>query len=339
MPARCCPAHRCARPPRPGRCGRPALCRLRPTTLLAPSRRRRHADLHNVLRPPAAIGALCPLRQARPTADASRERRDPLRALARGGTVRACDPADTARSPPRIPTHIGGVPIGSCCYLHPQERCSVCGFGRVVRPWAAGAKATCAACAVEEHPACVHCGLDAPIPPPGAAACCSRCAEGRAAACVDCGTLTVMSGRNRQTRCSRCYRRPERRCGRCGRLGAIARLATGDDPDLCRNCWTGPVMACEACGGVRPCRGERNGTMLSAGCRPRPKRPCAYCGNRRTVTIVWAGGPACSSCYRAFCPGQRRLPPLRSAPPAPALQRLRRVTLCRLRRGCAGPDL
>ena len=177
----------------------------------------------------------------------------------------------------------------------------MCGFGRVVRPWAAGAKATCAACAVEEHPACVHCGLDAPIPPPGAAACCSRCAEGRTAACVDCGTLTVMSGRNRQTRCSRCYRRPERRCGRCGRLGAIARLATGDDPDLCRNCWTGPVMACEACGGVRPCRGERNGTMLCAGCRPRPKRPCAYCGNRRTVTIVWAAGPACSSCYRAFC--------------------------------------
>ena len=60
-------------------------------------------------------------------------------------------------------------------------------------------------------------------------------------------------------------------------------------------------MACEACGGVRPCRGERNGTMLCAGCRPRPKRPCAYCGNRRTVTIVWAAGPACSSCYRAFC--------------------------------------
>lgn len=210
-------------------------------------------------------------------------------------------PCGHCKKPARIQNHIGGVPIGSCCYLHPQERCSVCGIGRVVRPWAAGAKATCAACAVEEHPACVHCGLDAPIPPPGAAACCSRCAEGRTAACVDCGTLTVMSGRNRQARCSRCYRRPERRCGRCGRLGAIARLATGDDPDLCRNCWTGPVMACEACGGVRPCRGERNGTMLCAGCRPRPKRPCAYCGNRRTVTIVWAAGPACSSCYRAFC--------------------------------------
>ena len=75
-------------------------------------------------------------------------------------------PCGHCRKPARIQNHIGGVPIGSCCYLHPQERCSVCGFGRVVRPWAAGAKATCAACAVEEHPACVHCGLDAPIPPP-----------------------------------------------------------------------------------------------------------------------------------------------------------------------------
>jgi hypothetical protein len=201
----------------------------------------------------------------------------------------------------RISIRIGGVPVGSCCYLHPQERCSVCGVERAVRPWAAGAKATCAACAAEGHPPCQHCGLDAPVPAAGKAPRCLRCAEGASATCVDCGVLTVMTDRDGKPRCWRCYRRPERRCGRCGRLGPIARLATGEDPELCHSCWTGPITTCEGCGRLRPCRGERSAKMLCTRCRPSPKRACAYCGHRRSVTVVWADGPACSQCYQRFC--------------------------------------
>ena len=222
--------------------------------------------------------------------------------------------------PARTSIRIGGVPVGSCCYLHPQERCSVCGVERAVRAWAAGAKATCAACAAEDHPPCLHCGLDAPVPTGDESACCLRCAKGASATCGDCGALTVMTDRDGKPRCWRCYRRPERRCGRCGQLGPIARLATGEDPELCHTCWTGPITTCERCGRLRPCRGERSGTMLCTGCRPSPKRSCAYCGARRTVSAVWAAGPACSACYRAWhrakgdcgsCGAHRRVLPYR----------------------------
>ena len=256
------------------------------------------------------------------------------------------DPANQRRCencgrPGRIQVHLGGKAIGSCCYIHPQERCSVCGIGRAANPYKAGAKATCTTCATARLATCSACGLDAPPPGPDRPPTCLRCAAGATAACASCGDLTVMTDRAGIPRCWRCYQRPEGTCGRCGRHDVvIARLATGADPDLCHSCWTGPVLACERCGRVRPCRGERTGRMLCAGCRPHRKVTCAYCGARRTVSAVWSAGPACGACYRAWhrakghccsCGAHRRVLPYRGfdrpvcapcagAPPGPVCE-------------------
>ena len=230
-------------------------------------------------------------------------------------------PCELCGRPGRIQVHLGGKAIGSCCYLHPHERCSVCGLARVANPYKAGAKATCAACAAGALSTCKGCGLDAPPPDPAQEATCLRCAAGATAECAGCGELTVMTDRAGVPRCWHCYQRPEGTCGRCGRCDVvIVRLATGDDPDLCHSCWKGPVVACERCGRVRPCRGERTGRMLCAGCRPHRKVTCAYCGARRTVSATWAAGPACNACYRvwhraksdcASCGAHRRVLPYR----------------------------
>lgn len=222
--------------------------------------------------------------------------------------------------PGRIQMQLGGKAIGSCCYLHPQERCSVCGTGRAANPYKVGAKATCTACATAKLAICSRCGLDAPPPGPNQPPTCLRCAAGATASCAGCGDLTVMTDRAGNPRCWRCYQRPEGTCGRCGRHVVIVRLATGADPDLCHSCWTGPVVACARCSRVRPCRGERTGRMLCAGCRPQRKVTCAYCGARRTATAIWSAGPACGSCYRAWhrtkgdccsCGAHRRVLPYR----------------------------
>ena len=84
-----------------------------------------------------------------------------------------------AQGPIRVTLY--GVRIGDCCYLKPHERCSVCGLGRVVSPYASG-KATCAGCATQPRDVCVHCGLDAPVDDHGEPTClrCQAGATGRA---------------------------------------------------------------------------------------------------------------------------------------------------------------
>ncbi len=240
-----------------------------------------------------------------------------------------CHQADPARwepcgrcgqaAPVRITLH--GVRIGDCCYLKPHERCSVCGLGRAVSPYASG-KATCADCATRPRVACVHCGLDAPAVDDNSAAC-LRCQAGQNQPCRVCATPTVSRDRDGAPQCSTCIAKAPRACGCCGRVRVIARRATGDDPDLCTACWRGPTVVCDGCGRLRACRGERAGTMLCKGCTPRAKRPCAYCGQSRTVAALWAAGPCCNSCYRRFmrakdaCPGcgqHRRLLPYPGQP-------------------------
>jgi hypothetical protein len=60
--------------------------------------------------------------------------------------------------------------------------------------------------------------------------------------------------------------------------------------------------------------------MLCKSCTPRPKRTCAYCGQRRTVAANWADGPACGSCYRRFMRAKSTCR-LRPAPAAAAVCR------------------
>lgn len=210
-------------------------------------------------------------------------------------------PCEGCGRPGRIQVRLGGKALGGCCYLHPHERCSVCGTGRAVNPYRADAPATCSTCATGPLAVCSDCGLDAPPPQPASPPRCLRCQAGATASCTGCEELTVMTDRAGAARCWRCYQRPTGTCGRCDRRPVvIVRLSVGDDPDLCHTCWKGPVVACQRCRRVRPCRGERSGTMLCAGCTPRPKRTCGYCGARRVVATTWAAGPACSSCYRAW---------------------------------------
>lgn len=229
-----------------------------------------------------------------------------------------------------------GIGVGNCCYLKPHERCSVCGLGRAVSPYASG-KATCAQCATQPHTACGSCGLDAPLGQGTTVAACLRCQSGTNLPCRVCATLTVSRNRSGQPQCATCLSRRPRECGRCGQRRVIARRATDKEPDLCTACWQGPTTTCAGCGRQRPCRGERAGRMLCKSCTPRPKQPCGYCGHLRRVVTIWASGPACASCYRQFmrakgdCPscGQHRrlLPyigqqqpvcaPCAGAPPGP----------------------
>jgi hypothetical protein len=210
-----------------------------------------------------------------------------------------------------------GVGVGNCCYLKPHERCSVCGLGRAVSPYASG-KATCAQCATQPHTVCAGCGLDAPLGQGTTAATCLRCLAGTNRPCRVCTTPTVSRDNGGQPQCATCLTKTPRACGGCGRDRVIVRRATGTDVDLCAACWQGPTTTCAGCGRRRPCRGERSGRMLCKTCTPRPKQPCGYCGNLRRVVTTWADGPACASCYRRFmrakdtcpsCSQHRRLLP------------------------------
>lgn len=220
------------------------------------------------------------------------------------------------QQPASIRATIGGVRVGRCCYRKPHERCSVCGLGRAVSPYASGT-ATCADCATRDRATCVKCGLDAPVATSGEPIC-LRCQNSVNLPCRVCDRPTVSRDRDGSPRCSTCLTRTPRRCGSCGQVRVITRRADGGDPDLCGSCWQGPVLACDRCGRQRPCRGERTGRMLCATCRPRRRPQCAYCGHHRAATVVWADGPACAQCYRRFmrakgtCPGcqqYRRLLP------------------------------
>jgi hypothetical protein len=192
---------------------------------------------------------------------------------------------------------VRGVRVASCCYLKPHERCSVCGLGRAVSVYASG-KATCTGCANAPHEPCILCGLDAPTG--SGEPVCLRCHDGVNQPCRVCATMTVSRDRDGAARCSTCITRMPRKCGGCGSQRVIARRADGDQPDLCVTCWQGPTVVCDGCGRLRPCRGERAGRMLCKGCTPRRKDTCAYCGHHRAVTVIWADGPACASCYRRF---------------------------------------
>jgi hypothetical protein len=249
------------------------------------------------------------------------------------------EPCGRCGSSGAIRITLRGIRIADCCYLKPHERCSVCGLGRAVSVYTSG-KATCTDCATGPHDTCVECGLDAPVSSTNGEPRCLRCRAGSNQPCGVCGTATVSRDRDGAPQCSTCCTKAPRGCGGCGQVRIIARRANGSDPDLCAACWRGPSVACDRCRRVRPCRGERAGRMLCKGCTPRPKQSCAYCGHRRTVSVNWADGPACSSCYRRFlrakdtCPGcgqyRRLLPypgrptptcaPCAGAPPGPVCQ-------------------
>lgn len=254
------------------------------------------------------------------------------RRLADGtGLCQPCHQADPATWEPcgrcgqqaTIRINLRGVRVGDCCYLKPHERCSVCGLGRAVSPYASG-KATCGGCTNQPRDVCARCGLDAPAGGSGEPRC-LRCHSDANQPCRVCGAATVSRDRDGAPQCSTCIVKSPRTCGGCGRHRVIARRGSGGVPDLCTSCWRGPIVVCDGCRRRRPCRGERAGKMLCKGCAPRPKRPCAYCGQARKVAIIWADGPACSSCYRGFmrakgtCPqcGQsRRLLPYPGQPQA-----------------------
>lgn len=201
-----------------------------------------------------------------------------------------------------------GVNVGTCCYVRPLARCSVCGVGkgggegRSRRP-------VCVACSGLPRAPCATCGLDAPAPVEGEDAVCARCRKNPPSPCSGCGALTIGRNKEDQPRCHDCYREPVRPCGRCGRVRTIMRRARDGEPDLCAACWKGPVMACEGCGHIASCQGQRKGRMLCRRCRPVKVEECAHCGRMRVPNVRWKEGPVCQPCYaralrrKATCPG------------------------------------
>jgi hypothetical protein len=227
-----------------------------------------------------------------------------------------------------------GLVWGRCCYVPPDQRCTLCGRAKAVRRLS-GRRSVCRACRDAPVVACAGCGLDAPAPPPSpsspgssAPVLCARCRVREALPCTGCGTATASRAKDGTARCPDCYTRPLGVCGRCGRRRVIARLATGADPDLCAGCWRGPVTECAGCGRRRPCRGERTGVMLCETCRPGNRLPCAGCGRTTKITAHWPDGPVCASCYsrtrvlHGRCPGcgqtGRLLRHVRGAPACPS---------------------
>ena len=227
-------------------------------------------------------------------------------------TWRACGVCGRAARPVSV---ADGVVLGDCCYVPLAQRCTVCGVAKAVRRQS-GRRSVCRRCRSVPVVDCASCGLDAPAGPAAhetattsgpdtavsqdvaAGVLCARCRGGGVSACQGCGTATVARAADGTPRCPDCYRRPEGICGRCGRTRAIARLATGGDPDLCAACWRGPVTECASCGRQRPCRGQRTGVMLCEGCRVGNPLPCSRCGRTRRVSAHWPDGPVCPTCYR-----------------------------------------
>jgi hypothetical protein len=226
------------------------------------------------------------------------------------------------------------VAVGRCCYVAPALRCTVCGVAKAVRRLS-GCRSVCRACRDVPVTDCPGCGLD--IAAPGQEAnpndrpqpmMCARCMVREPLACTDCGTLTASRAKDGTARCTDCYHRPAGVCGRCGAHRPIARLATGEDPDLCAACWRGPISECAGCGLLRPCRGQRTGVMLCESCRPGQLLECSFCGRTTKVRAHWPDGPVCASCYgparvlHGPCPGCLRVTRLlrhtRGAPTCPA---------------------
>ena len=227
-----------------------------------------------------------------------------------------CTAADESRwepclqcgTPGQVIMRVDGRPVGRCCYATPVIRCTMCGIVQGVKPWKSR-RPVCAGCAKREHVACGQCGKDAPPAASGADPICAVCVTNTARPCTGCSAPTPGRDRTGTPRCADCYQRPARACGRCGRIRAIARLATGDDPELCALCWTGPTVECASCGQLRPCRGERRGRMLCASCAPVAPQRCSHCGHSRRVSAHWHEGPVCRSCClralarKGCCPG------------------------------------
>jgi len=158
-------------------------------------------------------------------------------------------------------TTIDGIRIGSCCYVPPLLRCTVCGIRQGVRAHKTR-RPVCTDCAEGLNAVCSSCGLDAARPETADPPTCARCQLPPALPCGRCGAPTMGRDRDGGVRCPHCYERPVGDCGRCGRIRAIVRFARDGDPDLCGVCWQGPVLTCERCGRVGRCRGERRGRML-----------------------------------------------------------------------------
>ena len=216
---------------------------------------------------------------------------------------RPCGLCGKVRQPIAV---VDGVMLGRCCYVPLSRRCTVCGLAKAVRRQP-GRGSVCRDCRSVPVLDCASCGLDAPAPQPSAAGShaqgaavvlCARCRAGEPAPCSGCGLPTVGRAQDGTVRCPDCYTRPQGVCGRCGHHRPIARLATGDDLDLCGACWRGPVTECAACGQRRPCRGERTGTMLCETCRLGNPQPCSICGRTKRIEAHWPDGPVCAACYR-----------------------------------------
>jgi hypothetical protein len=140
--------------------------------------------------------------------------------------------------------------------------------------------------------------------------------------CAGCGQDRPVIGRasDGAALCRGCAKRDpkyQKVCSLCGQRGRIAARRNGEA--VCDRCYRRPHVHCEGCGRLGPTTGGRDRPRLCASCRPPRRRAvCAFCGQDKPVEVVWAAGPACTTCrYRVLetkgvcegCGQSRRIDP------------------------------
>jgi hypothetical protein len=221
---------------------------------------------------------------------------------AAGVVVPGCARCGRVTRDPRRVDGVVGVVCQSCYQDSRRRECTSCRrVGRVAVVTDAGP--ICGRCYQRDtarHEVCVGCGnsrrvahRDQDRQPR-----CGRCYPRPKRTCARCGALAFTEAvTDAGPVCSRCHPKPQRQCGRCGRVRAISRRATGDNPDLCYSCDRGPVDTCGFCGREASRVGRRDGLPYCNRCYLRPQHRCAFCGDMGTITVKWASGAVCTSCY------------------------------------------
>ncbi|MFY9931114.1 MAG: hypothetical protein WAK82_24255 [Streptosporangiaceae bacterium] len=120
--------------------------------------------------------------------------------------------------------------------------------------------------------------------------------------CAGCGKVTasLRSWPGPGLACQSCYKDACRQpCAVCGTLARVA--ARGSAGPVCNRCYLRDPARheeCARCGRKRRVAyRDADGKPCCEACYPRPRRPCASCGQAREITATAAAGPVCARCY------------------------------------------
>jgi hypothetical protein len=155
-------------------------------------------------------------------------------------------------------------------------------------------------------PGCAGCGkVTANLrswPGPGLA-CQSRYKDACRQPCAVCGSLARVAARGPAGPvCNRCYLRDPARheeCARCGRTRRVV-WRDADGRPCCEACYPRPRRPCAGCGQTREVTATTAAGPVCARCYVQPPRPCGRCGRVRLIAVRARDGAPdlCASCHR-----------------------------------------